>query len=133
MALMTWTPGLSVGVPPMDAQHQRLIALVNKLHEAMSKGVGKQMLGTVLDELVAYTRQHFSAEELLMTRHGYPDVAAHVAEHRKLVATVQKLQSDLTSGTLLTIEVMEFLKQWLSGHILGVDSKYGPYLADRVA
>jgi hemerythrin len=133
MAVMKWEPALSVGVPALDGQHQKLIQLVNKLHDAMSKGVGQKVVGEVLDELVAYTKDHFAAEEQMMKRHAYPDFTAHAAEHLKLVGQVGKLQADAKSGKVLTITVMDFLQQWLTGHILKVDRKYTPYLVNRVA
>lgn len=128
MALMEWNSTLSVSVPSIDSQHQKLIALLNALHDAMRAGKGAAMIGGVLDELVAYTRTHFTNEEFLMKAHGYPELEAHAAEHRKLVAEVQKLQADLKGGSLLSMTVMDFLQGWLSHHILQQDKKYVPYL-----
>jgi hemerythrin-like metal-binding protein len=128
MALMKWDATLSVSVPSLDAQHQRLIALVNSLHDAMRAGQGAATLGTVLDELLSYTRTHFMNEEMLMKSRRYPGLDAHVAEHRALIADVQKLQAELKSGTLLTMTVMEFLQAWLMKHILQSDKQYVPYL-----
>jgi len=31
----------------------------------------------------------------------------------------------------MSVEVMEFLKDWLEKHILGTDRKYGPFLNDK--
>jgi hemerythrin len=133
MALMKWEPALSVGVPTLDAQHQKLISLLNSLHDAMSKGVGHKMIGDVLDELVAYTKEHFTVEEQMLRLNGYPELAAHLVEHKKLIGQVSALQSDAKAGRLPTITVMDFLQQWLSGHILKVDRLYTPCLTNKVA
>jgi len=133
MALMEWNKTLSVDVPSLDAQHQKLIALVNRLHDAMRAGKGASVVEGVLGELASYTRTHFTNEEILMKAHGYPGLEAHAAEHRQLVADVQKLQSDLSAGSLLTMTVMDFLKGWLSRHILQSDKQYSPYLGRKVA
>ena len=133
MALMEWNSTLSVSVPGIDAQHQKLIALVNRLHDAMRAGKGAAMIGAVLDELVAYTRTHFAHEEALMRAHRYPGADAHVAEHRKLVSSVEALQADLKAGQLLSMTVMEFLQSWLSTHICQSDKQYTPYLTQKVA
>jgi hemerythrin len=131
MALMKWDSTLSVGITRIDAQHQKLVGLVNKLHDAMMSGTGVKVVGTVLDELVAYTREHFQFEEQLMQLHGYPDLAVHVVEHSKLTHQTVQLQADVKQGTALTMDVMQFLRDWLTGHILGVDRKYTPFFALR--
>ena len=132
MPLMEWNATLSVSVPSLDAQHQKLIALLNQLHDAMRAGKGAATLATVLDDLASYTRTHFTNEEILMKAHRFPGLEAHTAEHRKLVAEVQKLQADLKAGHLLTLTVMEFLQAWLSRHILQSDKQYAPYLGKAV-
>jgi hemerythrin len=35
------------------------------------------------------------------------------------------------TGAAQSMEVMEFLKNWLNDHILGTDKKYGPHLASK--
>jgi hemerythrin len=133
MALMEWNARLSVDVPSLDAQHQKLIGLVNRLHDAMRAGKGASVVESVLAELASYTRTHFTNEEILMKAYGYPGLEAHAAEHRRLVADVQELQADLKGGTLLTLTVMDFLQDWLTRHILQSDKQYSPYLAKKVA
>jgi len=127
MPLMTWTANLSVGVPDLDAQHKQLIGLVNELHDAMAKGLGKAVLQPLLDKLVRYTLTHFSAEERYMAQSGYGALPAHKAEHERLTHTVQDFKRRYDSGqTMLTVEVMTFLKDWLLSHIQGTDRQYAP-------
>ena len=66
MALVTWTDNLSVGVELIDNQHTVLFNTINELHDAMMKGQGRAKVGELLGMLLAYTRNHFSAEEALM-------------------------------------------------------------------
>lgn len=127
--LMEWSSEYSVGDFDLDQQHQKLFKLVNRLHEAMQLGQGHAMLDRVLTELVDYTTKHFAAEEKAMERAGYPDLEQHRETHRKLVQKVSELVQRFQSGdTRLTLEILNFLEQWLKQHILGVDKQYGPYL-----
>ena len=73
MALIKWTSALSVAVPEIDLQHQKLVSLINQLHESMLSGKGREVLGGVLNELIDYTKRHFADEEELMRRHNYPE------------------------------------------------------------
>jgi hemerythrin len=129
MALLTWSEKLSVQVGQFDREHQELVNLINKLHDAMKAGQGKQVVGDVLKGLISYTQKHFAAEEKLMKTHGYPAYEKHKKEHNQLTMTVLDFQKGYLDGSVpLSQTVMNFLKDWLTGHIQGVDQEYGPFL-----
>lgn len=128
MALMKWDQTLSVQIDSIDTQHQKLVGLLNKLHDSMAAGTGRQVVDAVLDELVTYTKEHFAFEEGLLKKANYPDFMAHQAEHTKLTAQAVELQKNIKNGQALTMDVMNFLVNWLSQHIMKVDKKYVPYV-----
>lgn len=66
MALIEWTPALEVGLEEMDRQHRQLVKILNELHQAMQAGGRQRDLMRVMDELLQYTKYHFSTEERLM-------------------------------------------------------------------
>ncbi len=129
MALIDWTTDLGIGISSIDEQHKKLISFINVLHEAMKTGKGHEVLGKVLGELTAYTITHFSNEERLMTVHGFPGYAAHKKEHQEFTQKVIRLNDDFKKGKyLITVEIMQFLKDWLILHIQGTDRRYAPFL-----
>jgi len=133
MALMTWTEKMSVGVKVLDDDHKKLIGMINELHGGLKVGHGKEVLGNVLDELVSYTRMHFAREEQYFAKTGYAAAAAHKKEHDDLTKQVLDVQAKYKAGavTSLSLEVMDFLKNWLTNHIQGSDQKYGPHLNEK--
>ena len=127
--LFTWEDSFSVNIGVIDMQHKKLVSMVNDLHQAMMEGSGKDKLGSILSNLVGYTRGHFTTEERLMRTHAYPDFLAHKSEHEHLTRTVMDFQRRFLSNEVgLSVEVMEFLRDWLVKHILGSDKKYSPFL-----
>jgi hemerythrin len=129
MSLITWSPALEVGVSQIDREHKKLVELLNKLSDAMKEGHGKDVLGTLLHDLVQYTIQHFTMEENLMKVHRYPSEPDHKHEHDDLKKTVSDLQEKLKSGKMtVSIETMTFLKTWLNNHILMSDKKLALHL-----
>ncbi|MCM5553919.1 bacteriohemerythrin [Pleomorphomonas sp. NRK KF1] len=130
MPIMEWNEKLSVGVASLDNDHKKLVALVNELYDAIQAGKGADKLGPVLDSLISYTVFHFQNEEKFFAQTGYPASAAHKQEHEALTKQAVAIQTKFKSGAAgtLTLEVMNFLRNWLINHIQGSDKKYGPHL-----
>ena len=49
-------------VEEIDREHQTWFGAVNRIHEAMLAGKGKDTLGTLLAEMTQYTFDHFAHE-----------------------------------------------------------------------
>lgn len=129
MPIMTWNEALSVHIESLDDQHRQLVGLINELHDAMKQGQGRQIVGSIIDRLAAYTQQHFTAEELLFEQHDYPAKAGHKREHNTFIENVADFRNKFNKGHLmLSMEVMTFLKEWLVNHIQVSDKKYSPFL-----
>ena len=132
MALITWNDGLSVGVAEFDQQHKKLVALINDLNDAMSVGKGKDVLGRIVNDLVAYSTTHFRAEEKCFARFEYPDTFNHRREHVIFSKKVAEFKNVLESGKMpLTVEVLSFLSDWLKNHIMGTDKKYSQFFNEN--
>ncbi len=129
MALIAWSNMLSTGVSEQDTQHKKLIDLINQLNDAMLANKGSEVLGKVLSELVNYTVYHFGYEEKLMATHKYEDTPAHKAEHAKFVQTAGDLKKKFDAGNAtITTEIMNFLRDWLTTHIMKTDKRLGQAL-----
>ncbi len=132
MAFIDWNENLSVQIKELDDQHKKLIALINELNEAMRVGKGKDIMAKILASLVDYTKYHFGAEEKLMQTHSYPTYIIHKKAHDDLTKQVIDLQKKFESGNVvITIDVMTFLKNWLSKHIMGTDKQYTAFFKGK--
>jgi len=132
--LLEWVDALSVGIEEIDNQHKELVRLLNQLHTAIWEKHGSAASMEILDKLVEYTRVHFTVEESLMRILGYPDYEHHRQEHEKLISQVIELQRKLKSGEAnISFELLHFLKNWLTHHILGTDKAYAPYFLSKGA
>jgi len=129
MALVTWDQSYSVKVKRCDADHQKLFSLINALHDAMRTCQGSKVIADTVHELETYTKTHFSAEEALLQRAGYPKLAEHHAEHQVFIAKVKEFKDCVArAGAEAPISVLTFLKDWLSNHILQTDKLYSEHL-----
>ncbi len=129
---MPWGPNLSVGIPSIDEQHKKLVAMVNTIHNGVKQGIGRDVAAKVLNELAEYTVFHFKTEEDFFDKYGYPETDVHKAIHKDLVQKVVAFKEKFDKGhATVDFELLNFLKNWLQNHICITDKKYGPFLAEK--
>ena len=132
-ALVEWNDKMSVGVEVLDADHKGLLALLNDLHDGIVTGHGTERLERVLDGLVEYVGNHFAHEEEFFAQSEYPDASEHIQEHRALTRLIQDVKARYNKGMFdaLSLNTLEFLKQWLHEHVQVCDKKYTEHLNAR--
>ena len=134
MTFYRWSEDLSVGNHHIDGQHQKLIDIINRYHDALERKAPRAELMRIFQEVADYAIYHFRDEEGLMERQGFPGLAKHRIIHQQLIARVEELQQQLAKGDAgIESQIKYFLKTWLTAHIKGIDHQYMPYLADRPA
>ncbi|MCE1244646.1 bacteriohemerythrin [Oryzomicrobium sp.] len=132
MAFMPWGDALKIGIDSIDEQHRWLVDATNALHDELQRDEPRRaVIGEILEGLVDYTMNHFIAEEALFQRLGYPDSPGHLAEHNRFTAGALDLLQRFESGQAVSQEALDFLKNWLTHHILEVDRAYVPFLQSR--
>jgi hemerythrin-like metal-binding protein len=130
--VIQWTDELSVKIPWFDDEHKQLIAMINKLDEAISAGEGNKALGELFVELADYIQNHFKNEEDAMQKLNYPDFASHRKLHDDFVITVNNVKKQHDSGVqALGLFVSAFLCSWVQEHIMEVDRSYSDFFIEN--
>lgn len=125
MAFIDWKSEYNVGVKVFNDDHKRLFAYLNELNDGMNAGFKIAEMEYILKGLVEYTISHFQREEKLMTKHSYPDYAAHKKEHEALLKEVNEFYDDFKEGRkAFSFALLSFLSDWVQNHILKTDMKY---------
>ena len=127
-----WKDEYSVGLDSIDQQHKKLLALINQLQTAVDYSTGEEFEREALDELVDYTKVHFTFEEGLMKDNGYPDFEPHKAKHDEMIKEVETVLAEYETDHDLAMEHgTVFLKTWLINHINGTDKEYSSFLIGK--
>ena len=136
LAPFQWASYFETGCADVDAQHRKLVDLVNALaaRAAGSGALNAAELGHILDGLGQYARHHFATEEALMERAGLDPrhVDAHRAAHADFVEQVGALAGAGESDNALP-RLYEFVCAWLTYHILDTDQAMARQLRARAA
>jgi hemerythrin-like metal-binding protein len=124
-----WKDDYSVGIDSIDQQHKKLLSLINQLQTAVDYSTGEEFEREALDELVDYTKTHFTYEEGLLEQNDYPDFEPHKAQHQEMIKEVERVLAEYEKDHDTAMRnAADFLKDWLINHINGTDKEYSSHL-----
>lgn len=127
---LVWDEKYSVNIPEIDKQHQSLFKMINQLQDSIQQKKTKEALTEILKRLIEYTDNHFKTEERLMQEKHYPQYERHLEEHNKLRDEVINYFERYQSGkAVLSLSLVQFLKEWILNHVLKSDMRYKSYLS----
>jgi hemerythrin len=131
-AYLPWHDHYSVNVQRFDNHHRRLVAMANKVIDAVARDHDRTQVTEALDLLLGYTLFHFTEEEDLLDRYGFPHHDDHCQHHHRLIEDVRALESRLHGPDAMTAEeVGAFMEGWIVRHILGEDTRYSAFLNSK--
>jgi hemerythrin len=133
MRTIEWQDDYTVGVKELDDQHRNLLKTINTLLEEQRDKYEAAKFSPALSSIIHYAYTHFATEERYLLQVHFPNLKQHVLEHidfiMKTVGLALRIES--SSGDELRIELLRYLKEWYSYHVLGTDRQYIPFLASK--
>jgi hemerythrin-like metal-binding protein len=130
MDKIVWRDEFSVGHEVIDAQHKKLVAMINRLISSSRVTTGSETISEILAEMTDYVQVHFETEEKLMARVNYPRIEEHKAQHRAFqMKTAALIRSASLKAEPVPVVLLNYLRNWLTQHILKTDMELKAYLA----
>lgn len=130
--VMVWSSSLATGVREIDLQHQELIAIINDLELAGRGGKQEIVVNDILPRLKAYVMFHFTTEESMMKNASIPygHFSEHEAGHQEFSNRIKLLSSSEDISASLD-DFLDYLKTWLTHHIMKTDMELAALLRER--
>jgi len=119
--MISWSQRYSLNHPSIDAQHQELFNLVNRVEALNPKTASKEDISTLVKEFFDYMREHFRDEEVYMQSIGYPAFQAHCMLHEGIINAMTSILKETKGIELLQTKMREVSHAWLVEHILDHD------------
>lgn len=113
-------------LPEMDAQHEYLYALFDRLI-AKADTPGAEMKA-LLDEIGAYLDFHIVSEEHLMRLYGAPGFSAHQSDHEQAARMFLNYAEEFERGEMNPRTLNNALTGWLSEHCATIDMEYADHV-----
>jgi len=127
-----WTPDLSLGDEIIDKDHQMLFDLLDRYYNGLINNGPHMELVELIKCMLDYAHTHFGHEEALMYQLDYPDIVHHINLHRSFAAKSYEFYEKIIQNRLiLTLEVTNYIKDWLVDHIKAEDFKLIVYAKSK--
>ncbi len=130
MTFIQWNDTYKVGHKIVDFDHMTLVNITNELFLRVDRGFSDEEIAQTIALLIDYVERHFEREEELFLNSDYPDKDKHREMHKDITKTVKDIAKVYrTDPSAINIsEVLDFLKKWLTNHIMKADQGYAKYL-----
>lgn len=124
---LEWKDSYRIGNDKVDQQHQRVFELANAMLEARDRDALR--LAAIL--LYQHVREHFSEEESLMRKVGFPSYAEHVESHNRMLAALNAVSQTIGKNAVNSDALSALLLDWALHHIPVADAQFASYIRDQ--
>jgi hemerythrin-like metal-binding protein len=119
------------GIDKIDNQHLKIVELMNKLYDDIILKANDKNVDESIIDLKLYAIFHFSTEENLFKKHHYTGAECedHLKKHEEFSDKIAQFLSDSSSTKIeIGYRLLEYLKAWLTAHILSTDMIFANHL-----
>ena len=122
--VIAWRDGFKIGLAQVDLEHRHLFTLIKALSLAS--------VDETVEELLDYVVTHFSNEQEMMEKSGYPAFEQHLKLHEDFASQVADFLGNGAAWTDDRVQdLRRFLNKWLIGHIMTHDLRFGKWMASH--
>lgn len=124
---IVWSSTFETGMEEIDRQHRLLVDTINQASNLLRDEYLQEDLRTIVNTLIRYTQFHFETEEQFMLDSQYSyqspqEYEKHIEEHFEFSTKVLEIHQQIQEGKSIEgEEIINYLCQWLIGHILNTD------------
>lgn len=130
----SFTSKYMTGIDEIDEEHRRLFQMVKETNDIIHDNLifdKYDKIVSILNQLKDYTKTHFSHEEAYMEKIHYPDLDKQRDAHNAFCDKLAEIHlEDVDENQQEYLEdLIDFLLDWLSVHILHMDKAIGDYIS----
>lgn len=134
MSAFKWKEEYNLNIEEIDEQHMKLMEIGRRAYDiaVIDDGYDRyDEIMTILDELLEYTKYHFEYEENMLKKYNFEHTHKQEEEHAFYVYKINQVASreDIDDNQRkVVLEIIDFLSEWISEHIMIADREYAEFL-----
>jgi hemerythrin-like metal-binding protein len=132
--MINFTPDLETKVEVIDQQHKQLFQRINDVVALGLKSYSKEETDKTINMLGDYIVKHFSDEEALQQKYGYPKYEWHRGQHKLYIETFSKMKAEYAANgpsAAFTLQLNKSIIDWIVKHIRHVDVELGKFINEN--
>jgi hemerythrin len=128
--MIKWKDDYLIGIQLIDDQHKELFRIAGKAYDVLNDDFSLDKydkIVTILEELKEYAVYHFRSEEQYMASIHYKRLFSQKVEHDDFINRINNVdlrKIDENQDKYL-LEILNFIVEWTSEHILKKDIEIG--------
>ena len=123
MPLLYWKDEYSVNGERLDDRNKRLFFILNSVYDNVISSWNLKYTLPLIDELLVYSKNYFSAEEQHMRVNRMTDLDDQIAKHTVFIHTIETLKANYINKDLKVAKVqITFLIEWFLHQVLKVEA-----------
>lgn len=132
MSLAYWRDSCKVNHPQIDHEHATLLSLLESVYRAILLEQRADAVQDILEALLNAMFLHCETEENLMEAYGYPDRAAHIADHEQILDAIFNIRLTAEQpNAVLSLDTIYDLANWMTRHIWEQDLPMVRFIQQR--
>ncbi|OOB80584.1 MAG: hypothetical protein BEN19_00465 [Epulopiscium sp. Nuni2H_MBin003] len=132
--MIKWQDSYKVGIDMVDEQHKVLFDIVIQTEHILNQYAYDKYDSIIelLQKLKEYTIFHFEQEEEIMIKANYNKFFEHKVLHTDFIEKLEELVGgvDIQTDDEVIKNILIFLIEWLTEHILKVDKNMAKKISD---
>ncbi|HBC96545.1 MAG TPA: bacteriohemerythrin [Clostridium sp.] len=130
--MFDWKDEYSCGIKRIDDEHKKLFGIGNSIYKLATDENRLDYFDRILDlvdDLKDYTAYHFKDEEKVMSMYDYPGYEEQKRVHDRFINKIQNLDLEEIDENQqdAVLKLLNFIYNWITNHILGMDLKIKDY------
>ena len=123
-----WTHEMQIDHGQIDDDHQKLLAIANRVLDVEHPKWDAEDLRLAIQELYDYANHHFNREEDLMRKIGYPEVETHQEKHKSIISEMSHYLTISHHMNEILNNFRKLMNDWVITHIMEEDKKIRQFM-----
>lgn len=122
-----WNDAFLLGYDPIDETHHEFVSIVGAMLRCSDDEFPAYM-----DAFVKHAKEHFEAEDKMMTMTEFPSRECHMEEHAAVLKSAYQVRALVTVGNIeIGRSLAQELTRWFPGHADYLDSALAQWMCKR--